>query len=249
MKKLCIAIFFLIIFILVFFLYLKNKSTLLSPTIEKSPVIEKQNLEALGSKEIDKVALNEYEYAYTYFFVKNPKNLKLIPNFIEKKSTQEIREKEACLAGINGGFYDKEDNPLGGFVSEGKTYKESIKSSLLDGFLSLSENQAFITIGQQPNVNISLQSGPLLIYDGNPISFKIQQDKFARRSLAFITEKNELVFMTIFDLEYLISGPKLEELPLILNAIDNQQGFFIQSAINLDGGNASAIHTEKISIP
>ncbi len=237
------------VFLIGFFIYLiKTSSIILNPVIDTNLVEDTSLPEVSNFPEANRVIFDGLEYAYAYFIVKNPNDLILVPNFAEQKSTQEIKKEKLCIAGINGGFYDEEKNPLGGFISERKIYKSPIKSLLLDGFLWIDKNQANITIQFPQESRISLQSGPLLVLDGQLTKLSIKNDKYARRSIAFITDKKELVFMIIFDPKNITSGPNLKDIPLILNAIDKKQDFFIQSAINLDGGNASAMNMDKISL-
>jgi uncharacterized protein YigE (DUF2233 family) len=248
MKRIYLSIFLLAILLIGLFIYFKNNSILLNPVVDTNSIISIPSPQISNFPEVSRISFNEREYAYEYFKVKNLEKLTLIPNFAEEKSTQKIKEEKLCVAGISGGFYDEENKPLGGFISEGKVRKVPIKSLLLDGFLWILGNQAAITIESPQRADISLQSGPLLILNGNLTNLSIKQDKFARRSVAFLTEKRELMFMIIFDPQNITSGPNLEDLPLILKTIDKKQGFSIQNAINLDGGNASAIYTGKLSL-
>lgn len=249
MKKVYIFTLFFIFFAGVYFAFFKIIPLFLKPETDVTPTtISSSSLETALPSDIPRINFNNYEYAYAYFVVSNPENLILIPNFTEKKTTDVIKKEASCMAGINGGFYDKEYMPLGGFISEGKVYKNSTKNALLDGFLCLNEKNISIGLEELLQARICLQSGPLLIVDGIQTQLTIKQDELARRSVAFLTDKKELAFMTIFDPEAIRSGPNLEDVSLILNLIAKKEHFSIKNAINLDGGNASAIHTDKLTL-
>lgn len=245
MQKKFIILFILAAIFIGFFYFFKKNTALINPVWQNNSAKNVPSDEVLDFSEAKHVLLDGRGYSYLYFTVKNPNKLVLIPNFSEEKSTQKIKEENSCIAGINGGFYDEENKPLGRFISEGRTYGDFINSALFNGYLSVIKNQVMITTKPLQDERISLQSGPLLILDGSLVNLSIKNDKYARRSVALITGKNELVFMTVFNSKDLTAGPNLANLPLVIDLINNQEKFFIKSAINLDGGTASAIYVDN----
>ena len=191
---------------------------------------------------------HDHQYAYVLFSVDDPTRVSLIPNFIDGLTSDEIREKYACSAGINGGFYTKEKTPLGGFVVEGNIYRESVKNRLIDGFLWIQENRAGIGLESPKQPRISLQSGPLLMRESAPMTLVIQNDEYARRSLGAVTFNGSLLFIMLYDPEAVFSGPMLGDLPAIVTMLNTTANLHITDAINLDGGNASVFFTTDTTL-
>lgn len=199
-------------------------------------------------KQVPTVSFENASYAYAFFTVSRPRNLSLIPNFTGKQTSEELAGTYGCVSGINGGFYDTDSNPLGGFVAEGKTYRNPVKNRLIDGFVWVKGDEAGIGTEAPRDSRISLQSGPLLVYNTKPINITIRNDEFSRRSIAFLTDDGKLGFMMLYDPEAVYSGPRLTDLPQILSVLNSQKGMRISQAINLDGGNASTIHTKGLNL-
>ena len=63
----------------------------------------------------------------------------LYSNLDEKTDSKSLSTKKSCAHLINGGFYDKENRHIGLFISEGATLQDSINSSLLNGYFSVSK--------------------------------------------------------------------------------------------------------------
>jgi exopolysaccharide biosynthesis protein len=246
MKRLLFIIF--IFFLIITSVYLwsnhlvfkkQTSSTLLSPSPSNAP---------LPSPITQTISYNGAVYAYEYFIVDNLKKVSLIANFKERKSSNELKTEFHCKAGINGSFYDKEGNPLGGFISGGETLKKPISSRLMDGYLSIDDTKAKIGFTPLPNSSIVLQTGPLLIVDREVTALKIVSDEQARRSIAAVTNDKNLVFLILFDPQSAYQGPYLSDLPSITKEISKVLPSPIVSAINLDGGNASAFFSESTTL-
>src|SRR5258706_8251551 len=80
------------------------------------------------------IAVNNEHFNYSLFSVTNISSVTLIPNFSKKESSTTIMEKNNCKQAINGGFYDKHNNPLGLFISDSQKIGQQIPSTLLNGF-------------------------------------------------------------------------------------------------------------------
>jgi uncharacterized protein YigE (DUF2233 family) len=153
----------------------------------------------------------------------------------------------SCLAGVNGGFYAENSNPLG-LVSIDKVVLQSEHSnSLFNGFLSIGPTNR-IANNYTNDARIILQSGPLLIKNSSPISLSIVNDKPARRT---VVAKNgqTLVFLVIFNPKTEVLGPYLSELPDVVKTISDQERLDLQDALNLDGGRASTFYSQDLSLP
>jgi uncharacterized protein YigE (DUF2233 family) len=213
------------------------------------------SLFSLGSPSADSTVEKHYktttwqdrDYAYEKIIVTNPNTLTLIPNYADHLTASDIFLGHSCLAGVNGGFYAENSNPLG-LVSIDKVVLQSEHSnSLFNGFLSIGPTNR-IANNYANDARIILQSGPLLIKNSSPISLSIVNDKPARRT---VVAKNSqtLVFLVIFNPKTEVLGPYLSELPDVVKTISDQERLDIQDALNLDGGRASTFYSQDLSLP
>ena len=194
------------------------------------------------------VRYKDKNYAYEYFTVSDRTKLTLIPNFTQKKTFTEILTSNHCTAGINGSYYDTNDMPLGGFISGGKALKQPITSRLMDGYISVADVRMDIGLSPLPNSSILLQTGPLLFLNNTPLTLRISSDEPARRSISVKTKNDSIYFFIIYDPDSVYLGPYLADLPQIVDIIHTDMSLSIVSAINLDGGNASAFKNSTITL-
>lgn len=193
------------------------------------------------SPQLVTLTFNQQTYSYAYTIIEDLSRLSLFSNHTEKLSSKELIDRHHCQILVNGNFYDESDRPLGWLVSDGEILSRPIKSALFNGFLSLSTSKVEISsVLPATPVNFGLQSGPLLILDSKPLSLKIKQDEPRRRVIAAMTDKNQLLFITL-------TSAFLTDTPVLVQTISQDINQPIIAAINLDGGSASAFHTPKIS--
>lgn len=193
------------------------------------------------------VSWNGITYAYEYFEVKDISRLTLIANFTQKKSSNLLIKENSCQYAINGGYYDTNNKPLGLFLNA--TLKNpSINSALVNGYISVT-NKPTISFDIPQNPILAVQTGPMLIVEGQKLKLAIKNDEYARRMIAGISRNGTLLFMTIFVPETKVQGPKLVELPNVIEQINKKLQNPLLSAINLDGGNASMFKNINIYIP
>lgn len=184
-------------------------------------------------------------YGYDMVTVSDPDTLDLIPNFTARLDTTTLMEQYGCQKGVNGGFYDTENQPLGLFIADGNTLRQAVQNRLINGFVSVLGRQALISSNPPgATVRLSLQTGPLLLSDGSPLALAIRNDEPARRVVAAINGNGTLYFIVIFDEEGVFLGPKLADLPAIVATISEDNHLRLDSAVNLDGGSASAFFSE-----
>jgi len=174
------------------------------------------------------------EKEYAYFQIKAD-SLSLINNWENQVSSDEIIEKLGCISGINGGFYGEDKKPLGWVVIDSQQVQKPKDSELLNGYVYVSNNKFYISDSVPAELpKFGLQSGPLLIKNGKTMVLKLAADKPARRSVAVETTDGK-GYMVMF-----LGEPTLKELPETLENLGKKVNWSIKSAINLDGGTASA---------
>jgi exopolysaccharide biosynthesis protein len=174
--------------------------------------------------------------SYSYMIFES-KNISLIPNWDNPKKFKDVMATEKCLYGTNGGFYTKQNKPIGLVISDSKVFNPSQNNRLFNGFVS--------NLGisyELPNNSVwALQTGPMLWNNSQPLKVNTINDKSARRGVAMTTTDNKLYFLIFYNSQAPVLGPYLNDLPEILKLLN----ISIKSAINLDGGGASAFYDGK----
>lgn len=200
------------------------------------------------SNKVKTISFDGIKYAYAYFIIQNPSNLLLIPNYSHPKDTESLMVDNGCISAINGGFYDKDNKPLGHFQSAGKVISAQIKSDLVNGYVWANASGSAVISSQLPSAdyNFALQTGPMLLFDGKALPLAIHNDTHARRMIAAKDEK--LIFLSIYNEESVYEGPLLADLPLITKSISTKENLNIMDAINLDGGSASAFYNGETKL-
>lgn len=228
------------IFFVITSLFRQNNSKTTSSNFSITPL-------PTSSVKTSTVTWNDITYAYEYFEVKDISKLMLIANFTQKKTSELLIKENNCQYAVNGGFYDTNNKPLGLFINA--TLKTpSIDSALVNGYVSTT-NKPSISFDLPQNPGIALQSGPMLMADGKKLKLAIKNDEYTRRMIAGISSKGTLVFMTIFIPETKVQGPKLADVPDIIEITNGALSNPFIAAINLDGGNASMFKNSNIYIP
>lgn len=200
----------------------------------------------LPTKEVSEhkvITFHNEQYAYAYFIVQQTSHLSLLPNFSERVDAETLKATHACTSVINGGFYDKENKPLGLFQTGDTIYGRRLDSALFNGFVwEDASGTAVISSEPAPEpVQFVLQTGPLLLFHELPLPLAIHNDQPARRMVA--AKNSELLFITVYKEDAVFDGPLLGELPKIIEEISQKENLHISAAINLDGGSASAFYS------
>ena len=190
--------------------------------------------------------LPESRFEYLIYELADYSKLSLIDNNKQQESIKLV-ETNDCKVAINGGFYDLKNRPLGLMIIDQQELYPTIESELLNGFLWLSQLGEFGITDILPNIDLelSLQSGPLLFQNGSPLPLSILNDKLARRSVMATLDDGNLLLVTIFDGQSAFLGPYLKQLPTVLQEIADENDLVIIDAINLDGGSASMFKNNK----
>lgn len=171
----------------------------------------------------------------------------LIPNFADKKNASTIVSENNCSLAINGGFYQKDSQPLGLFKIGEKTLGQVIKSNLVNGFFWQTKDtrQINFTYPEEEDFDFIFQSGPIFsLPRSQPV--KIKDDKQARRSLIGEAKDRALYFIVLYDKDNLFSGPLLKDVPMIISQKELRQFADFTTLLNLDGGSASFFYSQDL---
>ena len=212
--------------------------------LRQPPVATPPQISPLPSDQLESVTYQNKTYRFTYFTVSDLRHLRLIAN-TSFEDSKTLIERNQCRYLTNGGFYDENHKPLGWLVSDGQELSAPIASRLFDGFLAISDLST-ITFNRPENLpRAAVQSGPMLMFEGTPLSLRLANDELRRRVIALLVN-DELIFMTVVGQDSELSGPYLSDLPGLVEAIAGKNGWQVSQAINLDGGTASAFYTDKV---
>lgn len=206
--------------------------------------------QSLGSQ-IKTIDFQGQKYGYEVIKVSTPAALTLIPNFQEKLITEELIAKNTCASAVSGGFYTEDAKPLGLFILGKNTLSKVKKSTLFNGFFWMGSNNHVgidydLPVGT--DFRFALQSGPIVLYQGKPIILKLSSDKPARRILVGVDKQKTMFFIIVYNPDVTVLGPNLTDLPGIVGEISTTQDLELDSAINLDGGRASAFYTSELTL-
>jgi uncharacterized protein YigE (DUF2233 family) len=147
-----------------------------------------------------------------------------------------IMRREKCLAGVNGGYFDPENKPVGLLISRGNVVAPLRKAQLLSGVMIVSNSrlQLLRTAEYSPKrkATEALQCGPFLVDHGQPVS-GLNDTRSARRSF-IVTGGSDRAAIGF------CSSVTLAQLGKILATPGTAPDLKVQRALNLDGGSSSA---------
>lgn len=162
--------------------------------------------------------------------------VRVIDNPVGNDDLAAAMRRERCLAGVNGGYFDPEDKPVGLVISGGRLIAPLRKARLLSGVLVASGGrvQLFRTAEYSPKrkANEALQCGPFLVDRGQPVP-GLNATRPARRTFVLTSEPDRAGIG-------LCSGVTLAELAKILATPGLTPDLKVHRALNLDGGSSSA---------
>ena len=218
---------------------------------DQKEVLSTANVEEVqvDSQTVD-IPHNEDVYRISWIVVGNVNNLSLIPNFEKKLTSEQAMRDYDCKNLVNGGFYSKEGLPIGLFFSQGDQMQRYGINRILNGvFYVRTDGEAGISREiKDADYKLALQSGPILLKDGQKQSLDLANDKKARRVVVGTTNEEKIVFLIVYDNDSMFVGPYLSELPDVINEFNNQTDLDLVSALNLDGGAASAFYSASVKM-
>lgn len=189
------------------------------------------------------------DFAYEWILVSDLQKFELYTNLQEKLTSYEAAKEKMCNSLISGGFYTDSDEHIGLFEINSHKISDSYKSPLFNGYFFLNNNyNAKIAYSPPTSAYFALQSGPILIFHKKLQKFSSNNENMARRIVVITDEKGKVIFLVVFNKNSSILGPKLTELPRILDGIGKAENLKIDSALNLDGGSHSAYISETLKL-
>ena len=182
--------------------------------------------------------------------------LKFSPKFFSFKLTQalavgaersDIRTmtmNAEGIAGINAHFFDVKGRALGLLIADGKMKNKMHKGGrLLNGVFQIGEKKAEIKLRKNftnPQVDLALQSGPILILGGNPQELKRAHIARRRSGVAVTKEGEIIIFATVLP----FPGATFSQVQNMLLT----PSLGVRAALNLDGGSSSQLYIRKNAV-
>ena len=140
------------------------------------------------------------------------------------------------LAGVNGGYFDPQNAPVGLLIADGKLIAPFRKARLLSGVMIASKGRVELLrsseYSSRKSATVALQCGPFLV-DGGQTVAGLNDSRSARRTfvLTASSDRTALGFcssVTLAELGHILATPRI--------APDLK----VQRALNFDGGSSSA---------
>jgi exopolysaccharide biosynthesis protein len=142
-----------------------------------------------------------------------------------------VMKRTRGVAGVNGGYFDPQNLPVGLLVSDGKLIAPFRRARLLSGVLVSGKGRVeLLRAGEyssRKSATAALQCGPFLV-DGGKAVAGLNNTRSARRTFVFTAADRVAIGYC--------SSVTLAELADVLVA----SSFNVQRALNLDGGSSSA---------
>lgn len=143
---------------------------------------------------------------------------------------------DSFLAGVNGGYFDPDYQPVGLLISNGRTIGPFRRARLLSGVLSVANGrvrlQRVAEFSMKGKISEAVQSGPFLVDHARPVA-GLDDSHSARRTFVALGSGNALA------LGY-SSSLSLAQLGSVLTTGKITGDLKIERALNLDGGSSSA---------
>jgi len=151
-------------------------------------------------------------------------------------SLGEVMQRENCLAGVNGGYFDPDYAPVGLLVSDGRLIAPLKKARLLSGVISARNGRVQIQraaeFSMKNKPQAARQCGPFLVERGGAVPGL--NDQAAARRTFVATMPGERAALGY------CSPVTLAQLAALLTRADLK----IERALNLDGGSSSGFWFE-----
>lgn len=169
-------------------------------------------------------------------FANKAATVRVIDNPAGEDDLAAAMRRSRALAGVNGGYFDPQNAPVGLVISDGKMIAPFRKARLLSGVLVVTKSRVELLrsaeYSPRKNASAALQCGPFLVDGGVPVP-GLNNTRAARRTFFFTSGPDRAGMgycshVTLAQLGEILATPRL--------AGDGK----IQRALNLDGGSSSA---------
>lgn len=158
-------------------------------------------------------------------------------------TSAQVGAREQALAVINGGYFDRQNHPLGLVIADGTKVNPLHKADwgvfyVRDGEPHLVHTRDF---RGERGVTQALQCGPRLVTGGHPT--KLKPSLSEPRSAVGLDEQGRIVFAAVSP------GLPLSAFAALLAAPTSEGGLALTEALNLDGGPSTQLWAGGVKVP
>jgi exopolysaccharide biosynthesis protein len=162
--------------------------------------------------------------------------VRVIDNPTGEDDLAAVARRSRGLAGVNGGYFDPQNAPVGLLINDGKLIAPFRKARLLSGVLVVTKGRVELLrsaeYSSRKGATAALQCGPFLV-DAGQVVPGLNDTRSARRTF-FLTSGTDRAAVGF------CSSVTLAELGDILATARIAPDLKVQRALNLDGGSSSA---------
>jgi hypothetical protein len=151
---------------------------------------------------------------------------------------KELIESGGGLAGINGGYFAANLDPVGLLISNDRVVHRLQKAKLLSGVLYVKNGRPMLARTREfpgvKEVQQAIQCGPFLVDEGHPVA-GLDNQRTAARTFVFSCSSSEWGFG-------ICRSVTLQEMGEILAQTELVPGHQIVRALNFDGGSSTTFY-------
>jgi uncharacterized protein YigE (DUF2233 family) len=164
--------------------------------------------------------------------------LEVIANTVEIRSLRELIETHGGLAGINGGYFEANLNPVGLLISNDRVLHRLQRAKLLSGIFYVKSGRPGLARTQEfpgvKGIEQAIQCGPFLVDAGRVVA-GLNNDRVAPRTFVFSCGSSVWGFGVC-------RSVTLEEMGAILAHTTMVPDHRIIRALNFDGGSSTTFY-------
>jgi hypothetical protein len=162
--------------------------------------------------------------------------LRVIDNPNGGDNLTDAMQREKCVAGVNGGYFDPDFKPIGLRVVDGKLVAPLVRARLLTGIVTSSPRGVQIArikeFSRGEKLEAAMECGPFLVDLATAVR-GLDDTRLARRTFVAIDRGGRAALGVCSSVSLAQAGKILSMVPLAENSK-------IWRALNLDGGSSSA---------
>ncbi|MEO8205222.1 MAG: phosphodiester glycosidase family protein [Chthoniobacterales bacterium] len=178
-----------------------------------------------------------------FIFDERNYDFRVVDNASKQTSLLSAMEGTGASAGINGGYFHEDFNPVGLLVADGQRIHDFQTAKLLSGVFWVQGNgkaeilnsQAFASHERKPLQ--AIQCGPNLVREGK-VSVGLNATRPARRSIIATDGHGKWILLTL-------STGTLADAGEILAVLGLFDGITVEAALNFDGGSSTALWVKR----
>ena len=163
--------------------------------------------------------------------------LRVMDNGSQDRDLATAMQRENCIAGVNGGYFDPAFAPIGLRVIDGRQTAPLVRARLLTGVLSTSRDRGIeiARLGEfsrKRKLDAAMECGPFLVDLGARVR-GLDDTRSARRTFAALARGGRALIGVC-------DSVTLSQLGDLLASAEIAENFTVWRAMNLDGGSSTA---------